>query len=203
MGLEPLGQQAVALTDTEAVLLVHHHEAESRELDRVLQQGMGTHQQLQLAMAQTGLFPNMVVQMVAIGEESGSLDAMLGKVADFYEQEVDDAVDGLSSLLEPLIMAILGILVIVFVTPKPPSQGFHRDAQLSIQDVGRIIGDVELLKLVDSGCYPRRDISHNFPGCFRYGLCGRFSGGWCGCCRSCGWFRWLRLGHRFRNCQRN
>ena len=67
--------------------------------------------QLQLAMNQTGLFPNMVVQMVAIGEEAGSLDAMLSKVADFYEQEVDDAVDGLSSLLEPLIMAILGILV--------------------------------------------------------------------------------------------
>ncbi|MGB5729134.1 MAG: type II secretion system F family protein, partial [Thiogranum sp.] len=60
---------------------------------------------------QTGLFPNMVVQMVAIGEESGSLDAMLAKVADFYEQEVDDMVDNLSSLLEPLIMAILGILV--------------------------------------------------------------------------------------------
>jgi type IV pilus assembly protein PilC len=49
--------------------------------------------------------------MVAIGEESGSLDAMLGKVADFYEQEVDDAVDALSSLLEPLIMSILGILI--------------------------------------------------------------------------------------------
>lgn len=72
---------------------------------------VATGQQLQLAMTQTGLFPNMVVQMVAIGEESGSLDAMLGKVADFYEREVDDAVDGLSSLLEPLIMAILGILV--------------------------------------------------------------------------------------------
>ncbi len=72
---------------------------------------VATGQQLQLAMQQTGLFPNMVVQMVAIGEESGSLDSMLAKVADFYEQEVDDAVDSLSSLLEPLIMAILGILV--------------------------------------------------------------------------------------------
>ena len=72
---------------------------------------VATGQQLQLSMTQTGLFPNMVVQMVAIGEESGSLDTMLSKVADFYEQEVDDAVDGLSSLLEPLIMAILGILV--------------------------------------------------------------------------------------------
>lgn len=72
---------------------------------------VATGQQLQLAMTQTGLFPNMVVQMVAIGEESGSLDSMLGKVADFYEREVDDAVDSLSSLLEPLIMAILGVLV--------------------------------------------------------------------------------------------
>lgn len=62
-------------------------------------------------MNQTGLFPNMVEQMVAIGEESGSLDSMLSKVADFYEQEVDDAVDALSSLLEPLIMSILGILI--------------------------------------------------------------------------------------------
>ena len=72
---------------------------------------VATGQQLQLTMAQTGLFPNMVVQMVAIGEESGSLDSMLGKVADFFEREVDDAVDSLSSLLEPLIMAVLGILV--------------------------------------------------------------------------------------------
>lgn len=66
---------------------------------------------LQMAMKQTGLFPHMVVQMVAIGEESGSLDAMLSKVADFYEEEVNNAVDGLSSLLEPLIMAILGVLI--------------------------------------------------------------------------------------------
>jgi type IV pilus assembly protein PilC len=76
-----------------------------------MRDNVATGQQLQLSMSQTGLFPNMVVQMIAIGEESGSLDAMLGKVADFYEQEVDDAVDGLSSLLEPLIMAILGVLV--------------------------------------------------------------------------------------------
>ncbi len=66
---------------------------------------------LQLAMKQTNLFPHMVVQMVAIGEESGSLDAMLAKVADFYEEEVDNAVDGLSSLLEPIIMAVLGVLI--------------------------------------------------------------------------------------------
>ena len=63
------------------------------------------------SMEQVGVFPNMMVQMASIGEEAGSLDAMLGKVADFYEQEVDDAVDALSSLLEPLIMAVLGVLV--------------------------------------------------------------------------------------------
>ncbi|HBS27008.1 MAG TPA: type II secretion system protein F [Gammaproteobacteria bacterium] len=67
--------------------------------------------QLQQSMRNTAVFPNMVVQMVSIGEESGSLDHMLGKVADFYEEEVDDAVDGMSSLLEPLIMAILGVLI--------------------------------------------------------------------------------------------
>ncbi|URL59411.1 type II secretion system F family protein [Luteibacter flocculans] len=67
--------------------------------------------QLQLAMRQTNLFPNMVVQMTAIGEESGSLDSMLFKVAEFYEEEVNNAVDTLSSLLEPFIMVILGGLV--------------------------------------------------------------------------------------------
>jgi type IV pilus assembly protein PilC len=72
---------------------------------------IATGQQLQVAMRDTNLFPNMVVQMVAIGEESGSIDSMLGKVADFYEREVDDAVDGLSSLMEPLIMAVLGVLI--------------------------------------------------------------------------------------------
>ncbi len=72
---------------------------------------VSTGQQLQLAMKQTNLFPSMVVQMIAIGEESGSIDTMLNKVADFYEEEVDAAVDGLSSLLEPLIMVVLGVLV--------------------------------------------------------------------------------------------
>jgi len=72
---------------------------------------VATGQRLQRAMENTGLFPNMVIQMIAVGEESGSLDAMSAKVADFYELEVDTAVDGLSSLLEPLIMAILGVLV--------------------------------------------------------------------------------------------
>ena len=72
---------------------------------------IATGTQLQVAMRQTGLFANMVVQMVAIGEESGSVDSMLAKVADFYEQEVDDAVDAMSSLMEPLIMAVLGTLI--------------------------------------------------------------------------------------------
>jgi len=72
---------------------------------------VSTGRQLQAAMNETGLFPNMVVQMVAIGEESGELDTMLGKVADFYEQEVDDAVAGLSSLLEPIIMVFLGVII--------------------------------------------------------------------------------------------
>lgn len=67
--------------------------------------------QMQQAMRQSSLFPNMVVQMIAIGEESGSLDDMLNKVADIYEEKVDIAVDGLSSLMEPIIMAILGVLV--------------------------------------------------------------------------------------------
>ena len=72
---------------------------------------VATGTQLNVAMKSTQLFPNMVVQMTAIGEEAGSMDAMLSKVADFYEQEVDNAVDSLSSLLEPLIMAILGVLI--------------------------------------------------------------------------------------------
>lgn len=63
------------------------------------------------SMEQAGVFPNMIIQMTLIGEEAGSLDTMLGKVADFYEQEVDDAVDALTSLMEPMIMAVLGVLV--------------------------------------------------------------------------------------------
>jgi type IV pilus assembly protein PilC len=72
---------------------------------------ISTGMRMQRAMENTGLFPNMVVQMIAVGEESGSLDEMASKVADFYEADVDAAVDGLSSLLEPLIMMILGVLV--------------------------------------------------------------------------------------------
>jgi type IV pilus assembly protein PilC len=72
---------------------------------------VSTGQRLQQAMENTDLFPNMVIQMIAVGEESGSLDEMSSKVADFYEEDVDNAVDNLSSLLEPMIMAILGVLV--------------------------------------------------------------------------------------------
>jgi type IV pilus assembly protein PilC len=72
---------------------------------------VATGQRLQRAMENTDLFPNMVNQMIAVGEESGSLDTMSSKVADFYEEEVDNAVDSMSSLLEPLIMGILGVLV--------------------------------------------------------------------------------------------
>ena len=62
-------------------------------------------------MKNSELFPSMVVQMVAIGEESGSLDTMLAKVADFYEAEVDDAVDNMTALMEPMIMAFLGVVI--------------------------------------------------------------------------------------------
>jgi type IV pilus assembly protein PilC len=72
---------------------------------------VATGQRLQRAMENTGLFPNMVVQMIAVGEESGSLDTMSAKVAEFYEAEVDHAVDSMSSLMEPVIMAVLGVLV--------------------------------------------------------------------------------------------
>jgi type IV pilus assembly protein PilC len=78
---------------------------------RRMRDEVATGQRLQRAMENTDLFPNMVNQMIAVGEESGSLDAMSAKVADFYEEEVDNAVDSMSSLLEPLIMAILGVLV--------------------------------------------------------------------------------------------
>src|SRR3954462_14672909 len=73
-----------------------------------VQSEVSTGTNLTAAMTNVGVFPNMVLQMVAIGEESGSLDAMLSKVADFFEAEVDEAVDSLSSLMEPMIMVVLG-----------------------------------------------------------------------------------------------
>ena len=76
-----------------------------------IQNEVSTGTSLTVAMQNSEVFPNMVIQMVSIGEESGSLDAMLGKVADFFEREVDDAVDALSSLMEPMIMVVLGVLI--------------------------------------------------------------------------------------------
>ena len=83
-----------------------YHDASLRIRDEVSQ---GT--QLQTSMRNTGLFPNMAIQMISIGEEAGALDAMLANVADFYENEVDNAVDALTSLLEPIIMSVLGVMV--------------------------------------------------------------------------------------------
>ena len=76
-----------------------------------MREKVATGQSLQLSMRQADIFPHLVIQMTAIGEEAGSLDAMLSKVADFYEEEVDNAVDALSSLLEPMIMVVIGGLV--------------------------------------------------------------------------------------------
>ena len=76
-----------------------------------IQSEISTGTSLTASMQNVEVFPNMVLQMAAIGEESGALDAMLSKVADFYEGEVDDAVDALSSLMEPIIMVVLGTLI--------------------------------------------------------------------------------------------
>jgi type IV pilus assembly protein PilC len=78
---------------------------------KAIQREVTTGNSLTSAMQNTQVFPSMVLQMVAIGEEAGSLDAMLSKVADFYEEEVDTAVDALSSLMEPVIMVVLGTLI--------------------------------------------------------------------------------------------
>jgi type IV pilus assembly protein PilC len=76
-----------------------------------IQRDVATGAALTSSMQAAGIFPNMVLQMASIGEESGSLDQMLGKVADFYEQEVDEAVKGLSSLMEPIIIVVLGSII--------------------------------------------------------------------------------------------
>ncbi|SNS22192.1 type IV pilus assembly protein PilC [Noviherbaspirillum humi] len=81
------------------------------EATRKIQTEVSTGTSLTTAMQNANVFPNMVTQMVAIGEESGALDQMLGKVADFYEEEVDEAVKSLSSLMEPIIMVVLGVLI--------------------------------------------------------------------------------------------
>ncbi|MCY1286479.1 Type II secretion system protein F [compost metagenome] len=76
-----------------------------------IKQDVSAGTQLNFSMRTTGVFPSMAIQMAAIGEESGSLDSMLDKVASFYEEEVDNAVDNLTTLMEPMIMAVLGVLV--------------------------------------------------------------------------------------------
>jgi type IV pilus assembly protein PilC len=76
-----------------------------------IQSEVATGASLNSSMQGTDVFPNMVIQMVSIGEEAGSLDTMLSKVADYFEQEVDDAVEALSSLMEPMIMVVLGTLI--------------------------------------------------------------------------------------------
>ncbi len=82
-----------------------------KEATKQIQTEVNIGTSLALAMQNTGVFPNMAVQMTSIGEESGSLDSMLSKVADYYEREVDETVDALSSLIEPIIMVVLGVIV--------------------------------------------------------------------------------------------
>ena len=91
---------------------------------------VSTGQQLNFSMRNTGVFPNMVVQMVAIGEESGALDDMLDKSASYYEEQVDNAVDNLTALMEPMIMAVLGVLV----------GGLIIAMYLPIFQLGRVVG---------------------------------------------------------------
>ncbi|MDQ3196637.1 MAG: type II secretion system F family protein [Pseudomonadota bacterium] len=81
------------------------------EATKKIQGEISTGTSLTIAMQNSEVFPNMVLQMVAIGEESGALDSMLSKVADFFEAEVDDSVEALSSLMEPIIMVVLGVLI--------------------------------------------------------------------------------------------
>ncbi len=85
----------------------HVYVVATKQIQQEVSQGTS----LTTAMQNTNVFPNMVIQMTSIGEESGALDAMLSKVADFFEQEVDDAVEGISSLMEPIIMVVLGVLI--------------------------------------------------------------------------------------------
>jgi type IV pilus assembly protein PilC len=91
---------------------------------------VSTGQQLNFSMRATGVFPNMVVQMVAIGEESGALDTMLDKSATYYEEQVDNAVDNLTALMEPMIMSVLGVLI----------GGLIIAMYLPIFQLGRVVG---------------------------------------------------------------
>ncbi|WP_435382752.1 type II secretion system F family protein [Crenobacter oryzisoli] len=102
------------------------YEVATRQIQADISSGSSLYQ----AMRRSGLFPNMALQMASTGEESGSLDAMLGKAADFYEDEVDNAVASLSSLLEPAIMVVLGVLI----------GGFILAMYLPIFKMGQVVG---------------------------------------------------------------
>jgi type IV pilus assembly protein PilC len=82
-----------------------------KEATKHIQNEVNIGTSLAQSMQNSGVFPNMAVQMTSIGEESGSLDSMLSKVADYYEREVDETVDALSSLIEPIIMVVLGVII--------------------------------------------------------------------------------------------
>jgi type IV pilus assembly protein PilC len=104
---------AAGMPLVEAMETVAHAAGNSVYTNAILgmRDDVATGQMMNVSMKETGLFPNMVVQMLSIGEETGSVDSMLSKVADFYEEEVDNMVDGLSSLMEPMIMAVLGVVI--------------------------------------------------------------------------------------------
>ena len=82
-----------------------------KDATRQVQAEVNVGTSLAQSMQNTGVFPNMAVQMTGIGEESGALDSMLSKVADYYEREVDETVDALASLIEPVIMVVLGVII--------------------------------------------------------------------------------------------
>ena len=117
--VSPSGQESVAVRVHPAMIPRTHPLASVNgafnavfvEATEKIQKDVSTGASLTSSMNSTGVFPNMVLQMCAIGEESGSIDHMLGKAADFYEEEVDEAVKGLSTLMEPIIIVILGGLI--------------------------------------------------------------------------------------------
>ena len=111
--------RTLAITFAAGTPLVQALEPVARATGNIVYEGailnirdqVATGQRLQQAMILSGVFPTIATRMIGVGEESGALDDMAERVADFYEEHLDDAVDGLSSLLEPLIMAVLGIIV--------------------------------------------------------------------------------------------
>ena len=104
-------QSVIAQTAARAGADVPADMATVPEATKKIKAEVSTGTSLTLAMQNANVFPSMVIQMCSIGEETGALDGMLGKVADFFEAEVDDAVEALSSLMEPMIMVVLGTLI--------------------------------------------------------------------------------------------